>query len=58
MTDASGDRSPRGPAKLSRAGFAEWWARNRDRLSLLAIGGVALGGIVCMFLTVLILVFA
>jgi hypothetical protein len=42
----------------TRRRIAGWWAKNRDRLGILAIGGVALGGIVCMFLTVLVLVFA
>lgn len=41
-----------------RPGFAAWWVAHRDRVSLLAIGGLALGGIVCMFLTVLVLVLA
>lgn len=34
-----------------------WWAANRDRLSILAIGGIAIGGIVCMVATVLLVVF-
>ena len=37
-------------------GFAAWWAAHRDRLSILAIGGIALGGIVCMLLVVLAIV--
>jgi hypothetical protein len=37
--------------------FGGWWTANRDRLSILAIAGVALGGIVCMLVTVLVLVF-
>ena len=41
-----------------RGGLAGWWRTNRDRISILAIGAVALGGIVCMFLTVLAIVFA
>lgn len=38
-------------------GLDGWWAANRDRISILAIAGVALGGIVCMLVTVLVLVF-
>ena len=41
-----------------RSRLAAWWRGNRDRFTILAIGGVALGGIVCMFLTVLVIVFA
>ena len=36
--------------------FAAWWAAHRDRLSILAIGAIALGGIVCMLLVVLAIV--
>jgi len=57
VADPSGDGSPP-PTEPTRRRIAGWWAKNRDRLSILAIGGVALGGIVCMFLTVLVLVFA
>lgn len=39
-------------------GFGGWWVANRDRVSILAIAAVALGGIVCMLVTVLVLVFA
>jgi hypothetical protein len=45
------------PPEPPRGGFGAWWARWRDRVSILAIGGIAVGGIVCMFLTVLLLVF-
>ena len=58
MTDTSGERAPSASTEPTRRGVAGWWSTNRDRVSLLAIGGVALGGIVCMFLTVLVLVFA
>lgn len=44
------------PDAEGSGGFGGWWAANRDRVSLLAIAGVALGGIVCMFLTILLLV--
>lgn len=37
-------------------GGGGWWAANRDRVAVLAIGGVAIGGIVCMMATVLLLV--
>ena len=40
-----------------RSGLAAWWAAHRDRASILAIGGVALGGIVCMVLAVLVITF-
>lgn len=33
-----------------------WWAANRDRIAILAIGGVAIGGIVCMLAIVLVVV--
>ena len=46
------------PDGQGRRGLAVWWAANRDRVGILAIGGVALGGIVCMVLTVLVIVFA
>lgn len=39
-------------------GFGAWWAAHRDRISILVIGGIALGGIVCMLVTVLVLVLA
>jgi len=37
-------------------GFARWWRANRGRAQLLAIAAVAIGGIVCMVLTVLALI--
>ena len=36
-----------------RRAAGEWYAARRDRLSILLIAAMALGGIVCMFLTVL-----
>lgn len=36
--------------------FAEWWTTHRDRASILLIGGVALGGMVCMIAVVLAIV--
>ncbi len=39
-----------------RRSAREWYATKRDRLSILLIAAVALGGIVCMFLTVLVLI--
>ena len=41
--------------RVLRRAAAEWYAPRRDRLSILFIAAVALGGIVCMFLTVLVL---
>lgn len=38
--------------------FGRWWRAHRPRIELLAIAGVAIGGIVCMALTVLILIAA
>lgn len=52
------DPPPPAAAGGERRGFAAWWAAHKDRLSIVAIGGLALGGIVCMFLTVLVLVLA
>lgn len=55
--EGDGDsRPPAEPNGAERRGFAAWWATHRDRISILAIGAVAVGGIVCMFLTVLVLV--
>ena len=59
VTDAPDETTaPHGPSGDDRGGFAAWWAAHRDRASILAIGGLALGGIVCMFLTVLVIVLA
>ena len=59
MSDGTESRQVPTPARPepSRGGFGTWWAHWHDRVSILAIGGIAVGGIVCMFLTVLLLVF-
>lgn len=55
VPDAPDDSgAPLAPSGDDRRAAAAWW----DRASILAIGGLALGGIVCMFLTVLVLVLA
>ncbi len=41
-----------------RRAAGEWYAARRDRLSIILIAAVALGGIVCMFLAVLVLIAA
>lgn len=41
-----------------RSAFAGWWAANRSRVEILAIGGLAIGGIVCMALVVLVVIVA
>jgi hypothetical protein len=41
----------------SRNDLAEWWTAHRDRASILLIGGVALGGMVCMIAVVLAIAF-
>ena len=38
--------------RSGRRAVGAWWATNRGRLTLLLIAGLALGGIVCMVLTV------
>ncbi len=44
------------PDGKRRNDFAEWWTAHRDRASILLIGGVALGGMVCMIAVVLAIV--
>ncbi len=39
-----------------RRAAGEWYAARRDRLSILLVAAMALGGIVCMLLTVLALI--
>jgi len=38
--------------------FGRWFRQHRARIEILAIGGVAIGGIVCMALTVLVIIVA
>jgi len=38
--------------------FAGWWRVNRARVEILAIGGVAIGGIVCMALVIFVIILA
>ena len=44
------------PKRVSRQSPRGWWAANRARIILLAIAGLALGGIVCMLVIVLALI--
>jgi hypothetical protein len=39
-----------------RAPIRTWWERNRAKIALLAVAGVALGGIVCMATVVILLI--
>ncbi len=44
------------PEKPAGHQFSAWWQANRDRVSILAIAAVALGGMFCLVIIVLVLI--
>lgn len=58
MTKSPESTSTERDAGHDGGGWAGWWKSHRARIEILAIAGVAIGGIVCMAGTIIVLIFA